>query len=235
MRLQLWFGIGFLTLFTGLASAQTGTISGMVKYSGAPPKMELIKFNSDPVCAKLTTGPVYREDIILNKNRTLRNVIVALKQGPAGRVAPPTAPATLDQKGCIYIPHVIAVMTGQELRILNSDPTFHNVHGEPKANPRFNLPMISDKAQTITRKFDKPEAVPFPIVCDVHPWMLTWVGVYDHPFFAVTGDDGSFAIRNVPAGDYTVVAWQEKLGMQQQQVKLGGGETKSMEFIFSPK
>ena len=145
----------------------------------------------------------------------------------------PSEPAVLDQKGCIYMPHVFGMVAGQELLIKNSDATLHNIHSMPKVNKEFNFAMpkvVKEKKST----FSLSEPDPFYIKCDVHPWMKSWVLVSDHPFFAVTDENGNFSIEGIPAGTYEVVCWQEKFGKRTitKKVTIGDGDT-TENFVFS--
>jgi plastocyanin len=159
-------------------------------------------------------------------------VFVYIKDGLGNKYLfdTPTEPVDLDQKGCMYHPHVVGVRVGQPLRVINSDQTMHNVHGMPQTNREFN------KSQPITGQkdsftFTAPEVM-IPFKCDVHGWMNAYVGVVNHPYFAVTGHGGTFALRSVPPGTYTVEAWHEKLGRQQKSVTVGEKEKKEIVFTF---
>src|SRR5262249_7833207 len=148
----------------------------------------------------------------------------------AGAPKPPADPVVMDQHGCQYLPHVFGVQVGQPLKVLNSDGTLHNVHAITKVNAAFNLAMPKFmKAKTVT--FAKPEQM-VKFQCEVHNWMNAWVGVMSHPYFAVTGDDGTFSLKGLPPGTYDVVAWHEKYGMQTQKVTVTGTETKTQDFAF---
>jgi hypothetical protein len=217
-----------------LPAADNCIIQGAAKYVGAVPTTEPLKLSADPYCVKINAEqPLVRQDTIVNRNATLKNVIVYVKDGlpPGGNYPIPAEAAILDQRGCRYEPHVLALRVGQELRIVNSDKTIHNIHSQPKANDRFNFSMISDKVKPQVRKFTAPE-LPVPVKCDVHPWMQAWLGVFNHPFYAVSGDDGTFEISGLPPGSYTLAAWHEKLGVQETAVTIGAGETKPVEFTF---
>ena len=187
-----------------------GQLSGSVNYDGkAMPKIPKtqVKMDADPVCGASHKEPVYRQGLIVNENKTLKNVLVYLKDAKYDSVAPVTQ-AVIDQKGCTYSPHVQGMMAGQELLIKNSDATLHNIHGLPVINSEFNFAMpkvVKEKAIRI----NKAEH-PIKIKCDVHPWMNAYVSVFDHPYFAVTDDSGRYQIDNVPLGKYEVVAWHEK-------------------------
>ncbi len=157
-------------------------------------------------------------------------MFVYVKSGISGTYPPPAAPAVIDQKGCTYHPHVFGMVAGQSLDILNSDDTLHNIHSLPEKNESFNLGMPV-KGMKYTKKFDKPEVM-IHIKCDVHGWMSAYCGVVPHPFFSVTAADGTYAIKNLPAGTYTIEAWHEKLGTQTQQVTVGATESKPLAFTF---
>jgi len=144
---------------------------------------------------------------------------------------PPQGPIDLDQKGCMYQPHVIGVMTNQDIKIVNSDPTNHNIHPLPKVNQEWNEsqpPKGDSKLKHFTR-----EEVMIPVKCNVHPWMRAYIGVVGHPFFAVTGNDGTFKIQGLPPGTYTLQAWHEKYGVQDVPVTVAAKESKTVDFDSS--
>ncbi len=216
------------------ASAQgTATIKGIVKFEGKPLKTRDISMKQDKNCDALHKGkPVPSEEFVLNKNGTLKWVLVYVKRAPKGNYKPPATPVVLDQNGCHYVPHVFGIMVGQTLEIRNSDGFLHNVHFVGKKNPQFNQAQPT-KAVVFRKTFKFPELPPDSYFkCDVHPWMKAWVGIFDHPFFAVTGDDGSFTIRGLPPGTYEIEAWHERLGRQSQKVTVKAGETKQITFVF---
>ena len=213
-----------------ISSILAETLMGTVKYDGkAMPKTPKtqVKMDADPVCGSSHKEPVYRQGLIVNENKNLKNVLVYLKDAKYDSVAPVTQ-AVIDQNGCTYSPHVQGMMAGQELLIKNSDATLHNIHGLPVINSEFNFAMpkvVKEKAIRI----DKAEH-PIKIKCDVHPWMKAYVSVFDHPYFAVTDDTGRYQIDNVPPGKYEVVAWHERdlkyLGYSQtQSVNIADGGT----------
>jgi len=208
-----------------------GDLSGRVNFQGKGPKVKKLKMDADPICGSSHTEPVYRQSFIMNEEGYLKNVMVYLKDvkydGPV-----PTASAILDQKGCVYDPHVQGLMKGQDLLIKNSDATLHNIHGLPSINSEFNFAMpkvVKEKAI----KIEKPEHAIY-IKCDVHPWMKTWVLVSDHPYFAVTDEKGNFSIDGIPAGTYEVVCRQEKFGKRTltAEVTIGDGDT-TKDFVFT--
>jgi hypothetical protein len=138
----------------------------------------------------------------------------------------------IDQKGCQYLPHVQGVMVGQKVKIVNSDPTLHNIHAHAKANPEFNQGQPF-QGMEMEKVFDKVEVM-IPFRCDVHPWMASYMGVLDHPFFAVSKADGSFEIPNLPPGSYTLEAWHESLGTQTADVTVAAGAPADANFSFKP-
>ena len=210
-----------------LSYSNAGTLKGNVNYQGKTPKKKSLKMDADPVCGSSHKGKVFNESFLMDDNNNLANVMVWLKDVKyTGKVT--ETPAVIDQKGCIYTPHVQGIMKGQELLIKNSDATLHNIHSMAKDNSQFNFAMPKVVKEKIV-SFDKAED-PFYIKCDVHPWMKAWVGVFDHPYFAVTDENGNYSIdvTGLPAGTYEVIAWQEKFKMKKHltaSVTIGDGET----------
>lgn len=214
-----------------VAAGGAATVSGKATFKGTAPKSEMIRMNADPVCAKANTKPVPKGDVVVNSNGTLANVLVYVKDAKKDAAAPAPTAVTLDQTGCVYHPRVLGVQVNQPIKILNSDPVLHNVHSLPKSNTGFNLGMAT-KGQTVEKKFTKAEA-PFRVKCDVHGWMVSHIGVFDHPFFGVTDATGGFTIKDLPAGEYTVEAWHEKLGTKTAKLTVpatGGAQT--LDFAF---
>jgi len=215
-------------------TATAGTVKGVVTLDGAAPKNEAIKMNADPVCVRENKTPQFQETYQVGSDgKSLANVFVYVKDGLGNYVYDtPTTSAKIDQKECRYHPHVFGMRVGQPLEIVNSDPTLHNIHAMPKANSEFNngQPIQGMK---MTHTFDKKEVM-VPFKCDVHGWMNAYVGVLDHPYFAVTGDDGKFELKDLPPGTYTIEAWHEKLGPMTQSVTLGQKESKDVTFSFKP-
>lgn len=211
----------------------TATVRGTVSYAGTVPQLRPVTMDADPQCAAKHDGPVPNQVLWLGDGNTLGNVFVQVKGGLAEREwTAPTAPAVMDQQGCIYKPHVMGVLLGQPLRFLNSDELLHNVHGLPQVNREFNIGMPASVRQSDVR-LNQPEPL-FPVKCDVHPWMQSYVAVMTHPFFTVTDENGSFELTNLPAGTYELEAWHERLGTQTATVTVEDGDTASTDFSFSP-
>jgi hypothetical protein len=208
-----------------------GDVRGTVTLTGAAPRNEPIRMNADPVCVKEAKGPQTQETFVVSSDGKLANVFVYVKDG-LGNYAydPPPGGAKLDQHGCRYTPHVFGLRVGQPLEIIKSDPTLHNIHATPKVNSEFNTgqPMQGMKTEhTFTAK-----EVMVPFKCDVHGWMNAYAGVLDHPYFAVTDNDGKFTLKGLPPGTYTVEAWHERLGAATESVTLGAKESKDITFTF---
>lgn len=201
------------------SSAYAGTLSGSVAFSGTAPAVEKIKADADPKCKMMHPDGLDSDSVIVNANGTLKNVFVYVKSGLEGKkFETPKTSVLFDQEGCTYKPKVFGIQTGQPLEILNNDDTLHNVHALSANSPQFNLGMPI-KGMKIKKSFAKPEVM-VKIKCEVHPWMAAYVGVLDHPFFAVTDDQGNFEIKDLPAGKYTIEAWHEKFGTQTQEIEV---------------
>lgn len=203
---------------TRAAESGDGVIEGRIIFSGFPPEMKTIP--GSPLISD--------ESIVVGPRNGLKNVIVFLKDAPKPSFVV-QSPVVLDQVKCVYVPHVLAVQTGQILRIKSSDAMMHNVHLKCLVNPDANYGFTGIGQRDIT--LASPES-PFAVRCDVHPWMSAWIGVFDHPWFAVTRDDGSFTIEHVPPGRYTLAAWQEVLPQQEQQIVVAPTGQTEADFTF---
>lgn len=211
--------------------ATAGTISGIVKFTGTPPPPVRLRMDADAACARLHPGPVTVREVETGANGGLARVVVYVKEGLEGYTFPPATEAIeLDQEGCMYQPRVLAVRTGQPIEIVNSDDTTHNIHPIPKVNREWNRSQ-PPKGEKIVDSFARQE-VAIPVKCNIHPWMQAYIAVIAHPYFQVTGEAGTFELKNLPPGTYTLEAWHEKLGTTTQQVTLGPNETKTVEFVF---
>ncbi len=212
------------------APAGNGTIAGKVTFEGTVPPAEKIKLSADPKCVEMHKEGMEKQPIKV-KDGGLADVYVYIKSGlPPGNYPAPTEAAEIDQQGCNYKPHIIAMRAGQPLKIKNNDDTLHNIHPRPTVNAEFNIGQPR-KGMESTKTFDKKEVM-FPVGCDVHPWMRAYIAVNDNPFFAVTKEDGTFEIKGLPAGDYEVEAYHEKLKTQIQKVSVKAGEPAKVDFNF---
>jgi plastocyanin len=209
--------------------ATAGAITGLVKFEGTPAPAEPISMDSDPYCEKQPQNKT--ETVVVGEGSGLQNVFVYVKDGLGDRVFPvPTAAVVLDQKGCRYVPHVLGIQVGQPMELASSDNTLHNIHAVPEQNREFNRALqLSGMKHTHT--FSTKEVM-VPFKCDVHKWMNAYVGVLDHPFYAVTTGNGRFELKGLPPGTYTIEAWHEKLGTQTQMVTIGEKQTSDVAFTF---
>jgi plastocyanin len=227
---HLFFTV-LMSAFTFCASALAGTIAGSIQFSGTAPKPEVLSMNADPTCFAAHSEPVLSESVVVNSNGTLKNVFVYVKEGLEGQsFEVPQEFVVLDQNGCRYSPHVLGAQVGQAVQIINSDATLHNVHSLAENNKQFNLGMPI-QGMKLKKKFSVSEVM-VKVKCDVHPWMNAYVGVLEHPYFSVSGNDGTFQISNLPAGDYVLEVWHETYGTQTQSVTVGDGEVNA-DFAFS--
>jgi plastocyanin len=208
------------------AAGGNGVISGTIAYANGDPDSE-IKMDADPICRCMHEHAAYSEKVVADGGG-LANVFVYVKSGISGSYTAPAENAVLNQEGCVYTPHVSGIQTGQKLVIRNSDATLHNVHAMPENNPEFNQGQPF-QGMELEKTFDTAEVM-VPFKCDVHPWMASYIGVMDHPFFAVSGTDGSFSITGLPAGDYEIEAWHEELGSQSLSVSVAADGTAEANF-----
>jgi plastocyanin len=217
---------------TRVDPATAGSITGSVVFTGTPPPLEMLRMAIDPVCLQLA-GPVPESDaVLLGPEGALQNAFVYIKSGldPKYAFELPAAPAQLDQRSCRFVPRVLGVRVGQPLEFINSDFTAHNVHARPTINREFNRHQ-PQQGMRESRTFTRPEVM-VPIRCDLHPWMVAHVGVVEHPYFLVTGEDGSFTLEGVPPGTYTLEAWHERLGTRTADVTVGPRGRASVTFDF---
>jgi plastocyanin len=204
-----------------------GDIAGTISFSGQAPKFPALDFSADPACP----ADPQPQDAVVIKDGKLANVLVYVKSS-LGRTFPaPSEPVVLDQKGCRYVPHVIGLMVGQPLKVLNDDNAEHNVHPMPKNNEEWNESQMP-RAQPITKTFLHPEIM-IPVKCNQHPWMQMYVNVMDNPLFAISGEDGSFHIKDLPPGEYTLAAVHEKFGEQTMKVTVAPKQQAAADFIFT--
>ncbi len=210
-----------------------GSVVGQVKFAGQTAKAVVIDMDQDPQCVKLNPeAPREEQPVVVSPEGTLANVFVYVKSGLEGKKfeAPKTA-VKIDQKGCWFEPRVIGMQTGQTLQVTNSDPVTHNIHPEAKVNREWNQSQAPEDGP-LSRRFAQPEVM-IRVKCNVHKWMRSWIGVVDHPYFAVTGGDGNFEFKDLPVGTYQVVAWHEKSGLQEKSLVITSGTKARLEFSFN--
>jgi plastocyanin len=216
---------------TTVDPAKAATVSGKIVLEGEAPKPARLNLGADEDCKEMHEGPIFSEQVVVGEGGGLQNVFVYIKSGLEGKsFAPSSEVVKIDQVGCIYKPHVVGVQIGQTLRVTNSDPTLHNVHPLPRVNAEFNKSQAAG-AGPLDSTFDKVELM-IPVKCNIHPWMRAYINVVDNPFFAVTGADGSFTIRGLPAGEYTIEAAHEKFGTTDAKVIVGEGESATVDLKF---
>jgi len=216
-----------MSVGASLASAAGGTISGTVKYDGTAPAPKPVEVTKDKEVCGLHQH--FQEDLIVGSDGGIANAVVIVK-GAKGDLKP--GDVTFDQKGCDYVPHVLAFPAGSTVKIVNSDGILHNIHTYSTANPSFNMAQPKFK-KVIEQKVEKPEVI--KVTCDAHGWMHGWWVATDTPYFAVTDDKGNYSIPGVPPGDYTVEVWQEKLGTDDQKASVKDGATATTNFSMKPK
>jgi len=211
---------------TPIDPATAATISGTVTLTGTAPKMTKIDMSQDPACKGMNMS-----ENVVDDGGKLSNVFVYVKSGLGDRTFPvPTEAVTIEQSGCKYHPHVLGVMAGQTVKVVNSDPTTHNIHPTPKDNREWNESQ-PPQAAAIEKNFAREEIM-LPVKCNQHPWMRMFVNVVKSPFYAVTGPDGKYEIKGLPPGDYTIAFVQEKLGTQEQKVTVAAKDSKTVDASF---
>lgn len=212
-------------------AATAGNITGSIAFEGTAPSMDVIDMSDERVCADKHASTPMIDEVVVNDNGTLANVFVYVKEGLEGLQFPtPNQSVLLDQDGCVYAPHVLGVMAGQDITIRNSDGLLHNINASPNEQRGFNTSQPTNMEST--RSFGTVEIM-VPLRCDVHGWMNAYVGVLDHPYYSVTSSDGGFDLSTLPPGDYVVEAWHERYGTQTQNVTVTTGETAEVTFTFS--
>jgi hypothetical protein len=211
--------------------ATAGTLKGVVRFAGKRPVRAAVDMSGDPACVEAHHGKAADQSVVVNPNGTLANVFVYIKTGLEGKqFETPATPVALDQRGCWFQPRVIGIRTGQGLEVTNADPVTHSIHPLAQINREWNHSQGPGEAP-LERKFLRPEVM-IRVKCNIHSWMRAYIGVVDHPYFAVTGPDGSFEIHNVPPGEYVLEAWQETLGTQEQKVSVTPASRIDLSYTF---
>jgi hypothetical protein len=215
---------------TATPAPSGGAVSGKVTYEGTPAKQKVIDMSKEPSCAKDHVTPATTESVVTGPNNSLENVVVYISAGIPDDGAPGQT-VKLDQKGCQYVPHVLAFQVNQPLEIVNDDQTSHNIHPLPRVNREWNKSQPAG-SPPISEKYDKPEFI--LVKCNIHPWMHATFAVMKNSHYAIS-HNGSFSLPDLPAGKYTVTAWHESYGEQSQEVTIGSGEIKTVNFVFQAK
>jgi plastocyanin len=225
--------VGCMLVGLGPAPARAdGTIAGTIKLDGPAPQRRTIPMAADPKCVEANPNGRQGDVFVVAPEGGMANVFVYVKDGLGDKkFDAPKDPVIINQEGCMYDPHVLGIMVGQTLEFHNDDSTLHNVHALPKNSKQFNSAMPM-KGMTIKKRFSAPEIM-VHTKCDVHPWMSAYIGVVDNPFYAVSGTDGSYKISGLPAGTYTIEAWQEKLGTKTATVTVTDGGTAKADFSYA--
>lgn len=209
----------------------SGSITGTVRYAGKKPARKLIDMSEDPACVEAHHGKAFDESLIVSANGALANAFIYVKTGLEGKnFEAPATPVTIDQSGCWFRPRIMGIQTNQVLQVTNSDPVTHNIHPMAEINREWNHSQGPGDAP-LSRKFVKREVM-IRVKCNIHSWMHAYIGVLDHPYFAVSKEDGNFAIKNLPPGTYTLAVWQENLGMQEQEVTVSPRNDTMSNFTF---
>lgn len=216
---------------TAQAPANVGAIKGRVRLTGQSPGNAVIRMGLDPMCVKINAGKrVIQEAVVTSADGGLANAFVRL-QGSFPRTAPPAEPVTIDQRSCVYTPRVVGVRVGQTLQVRNSDPMLHNVHSLSAGTNGFNVGQPS--AGMLYQFRLRDEEIMLQLKCDVHRWMTSYIGVVNHPYFAVSGLGGPFEMVNVPAGTYTIRTWHERYGDLTRPVRVTAGGTATVDFAYT--
>ncbi len=212
--------------------ATAGMLRGRVTYHGPRPARQAIAMDADAGCEQANHGhPVYDSSLLVGHDGGLANAFIYIKSGLEGKVFEPAPePVLVDQRGCMFVPRIIALRAGQTLAVKNSDPVSHNIHPMPANNREWSQQQSPDSPD-MEHRFPRPEVM-IPVKCNVHSWMHAYIGVVDHPYFAVTGPGGAFEIPDVPPGDYTVAVWHEKLGDQVKPVHVAPSASATVDFRF---
>jgi plastocyanin len=236
--LLISLGVVILGQKVNAAPPAEGKITGTVKLDGAAPHMKGIDMTKDPYCAKFhASTPAHLENVTVGQGGGLENVVLYISEGLSSAAAAevPSQKVQLDQKGCQYIPHVVALDVNQTMEVTTSDQTAHNIHPMPDmstGNIGWNRSQPPGAPPFDTTW--KGEEISIPVKCNIHPWMHGYIAVVKGPY-ATTDGNGAFTISNLPPGTYTVSAWHEEYGKQTQKVTVAAGKPATADFTFKAK
>jgi hypothetical protein len=220
--------------FALLAGPAGTRVVGRVTLNGSPSKPKPLDLSKEPACAKMhAADPLVPENVVTGPGNSLRNVVVYISTGAPYPGPVPATPVLFDQQGCHYTTHVLAFRAGQEVKISNSDPLSHNIHPLAKINREWNK-IQPPGTPPFAYSYENEEFI--PVKCNIHPWMQGYFVVLRTPYFAVTGDDGSFVLPDLPPGRYTITAWHETLGTQSHEIEINSnGDPQTLNFTFTAK
>lgn len=211
--------------------ATAGSISGEIRYTGKRPVREAIDMSNDPACVEAHHGKAVAESLVVSPNGSLANAFIYVKEGLEGKhFEAPSTPVVIDQNGCWFRPRIVGIQTGQVFEVRNSDPVTHNIHPMAQVNREWNHSQGAGDPPMV-RKFPKTEVM-IRVKCNIHSWMHAFIGVVDNPYFAVSKEDGSYSIENLPPGTYTIGFWQEALGTQERQVTVAPHSNTQVNLTF---
>lgn len=227
-------GLASLILSQSVSAAGEGKITGTVKLDGTAPHQKPIDMSKEPSCAAKHSTPATTETVVAGDNGALQNVVVYISEGLSGAASSASSgqAVAIDQRGCQYVPHVVAINSNEDMKVLNSDQTSHNIHPQPKVNHEWNKSQPPGAPPFVVKW--EAEEVPIPVKCNIHPWMRGYIVVVKGPF-GVSDDKGTFTLNNVPPGSYTLTAWQETYGPQTQKVTVTAGKPATADFTFKAK
>lgn len=208
-----------------------GSISGTIRYTGQKPSRKMIDMSEDPACVEAHRGKTLDQSLVVSPKGSLANAFIYVKDGLQGkRFETPTTPVMIEQNGCWFRPRVLGIQTNQVLEVTNSDPVTHNIHPMAQINREWNHSQGAGDPP-LARRFTKPEVM-ISVKCNIHSWMHAFIGVVSNPYFAVSKEDGTYAIGNLPPGEYTVAVWQERLGTQERQVTVAPHSNTETDITF---
>lgn len=215
--------------YEAITVSSGAAIAGVVSFSGTPPKPETLAVDKDKeICGDSKPS----EKLIVSSAGGIKSAVVSIKGIAKGKAMTFPGTVTLDQKDCLYTPHMLIGRVGGNLDVRNGDPMMHNVHSFPFDNPSINRAQPKG-SQPIAAALKLPEI--YKVGCDIHKWMSAWVVAAEHPYYVITGDDGSYQVTEVPPGTYTVEVWHEALGTSTQEVTVKAGETAQVSFKLAPR